>query len=77
MSAFIKTQQIKLFTLTCGKVVYFKKHLTCIATLRNEVPLPLNVLYHCQIIKLAEGAMAEPLQTLSKEVLRNLLLYCI
>ena len=37
-----------------------------------KFPLLLNVLYHCQTIKLAVGTMAESVHTCSKDSFRNL-----
>ena len=62
-SAFIKTLQTKL--LPYSKVVYFKKHLAYQVQhlWETKFPLPMNVHYHHQTIKLAVGAIVEPLHT--------------
>ena len=61
----IKNSTIQTVTYISRKVVYFKKHLIYQVQDPHETtfPQPLNVSYCCQKIKLAVGAMTEPLRT--------------
>ena len=70
--ASIKNLQIKLLLSSPTKVVYFKKHLAY--QIRNpqkaKFPLPLNVPYHCQIIKPANGTKVQPLHIWLNNILK-------
>ena len=62
---FYKNSTIQSVTFISSKIVSFQKHLTYQVQDPQEkkFPLPLNGSYCCKTIKLAVGAMMEPLHT--------------
>ena len=76
---FYKNSTIQTLTFISSKIVYFKKYLAyqTLHPSKGKFSLLLNVPYPSQTIKLEVGAMAEPLHTWLKGVLRNLLFECV